>query len=69
MEECYKFASEFHIYLIHFHDMEEELINKIIADGFQKLDNKLDPNSNSNIEIEWRIMIEQNGGVKQCLNV
>jgi hypothetical protein len=49
--------------------MEEELINKIIADGFQKLDNKLDPNSNSNIEIEWRIMIEQNGGVKQCLNV
>jgi len=49
--------------------MEEERSNKIIFDGLSKLANKLNPNPNSELEIEWRIVIEQNGGVEQCLNV
>jgi hypothetical protein len=44
--------------------MEVEQSNEIIADGFLKLANKLDPNSNSELEIEWRIMIERNGCVE-----
>ncbi len=49
--------------------MEEKHINKSIADGLLKLANELDPNSNSELEIESRKEIEQNGGVQKVLHV
>ena len=67
----YKFTYKLLIitHLSNFHDMEEKQPNKIIADGFLKLANKLYLYSNSEIEIKWRILFEQNGDVEQCLNV
>ncbi len=56
-------------HLIHSIDMGEKHIHKFIADGLLKLANELDPNSNSDLEIEWRKKIEQNGRVQKVLHV
>ena len=49
--------------------MTEEHSNIQEADDLLKLANKLDPNSTSELEIEWYLKIKQNGGFQHALNV
>jgi len=49
--------------------MAEKLSNIQEADDLLKLANKLDPNSTSELEIEWYMKINQNGGVQQDFKV
>ena len=49
--------------------MAEEHSNIQEADDLLKLANKLDPNSASELEIEWYMKIKQNRGVQQALKV
>ena len=49
--------------------MAEEHSNIQEAHDLLKLANMLDPNSTLELEIEWYMKIEQNGGVQQALKV
>ncbi len=49
--------------------MGEEHSNIQEADDLLKLSNKLDPNASLELEIEWYMKINHNGGVQQALKV
>ncbi len=58
-----------HFYVIKFYDMAEEHTNIQEVYDLFKLANKLDPNSISELEIEWYMQIKRNGGVQQSLDI
>ena len=48
---------------------EEHSSNIKEANDFLKLATVIDPNSTSELEIEWYMKIKQNGGVQEALKV